>query len=223
MISALVFSLFDAKLYRGTCVKHRTKYMKSWLFLALLLAGGMPLVGYSELSSSESPQEPGLPTLDYKWILIDTTHRTLTLMRKDEAVLFFKNISIGRGGSSTLHMQGDDTTPRGSYRIISKSISSQYKLFIGLNYPTDEHAELALDENKITPVQYNAIVRANKLGLNPPDTTPLGGAIGIHGIGDGDLAIHRQFNWTHGCVALENDQIIELNLWVEVGMRVQIY
>lgn len=192
-----------------------------WLALLLLL-GLMPRAGYCESSLSQSPQKTAVNAVASTSILIDTTHRTLTLMRNDEAILFFKNISIGRGGSSNLHMQGDNTTPKGSYRIISKKTRSQYTLFLELDYPTVDHAELALAENKITLDDYAAIVRANKLGLAPPDTTPLGGAIGIHGIGNGDLDTHRDFNWTHGCVALENDQIIELARWVEAGVRVHI-
>jgi len=50
----------------------------------------------------------------------------------------------------------------------------------------------------------------------------LGGGIGIHGIGRGDLDIHRQYNWTNGCVALDNDQITDLARWIGVGTRVVI-
>lgn len=194
---------------------------KCWRFFALLFAL-VPITGHEASFAVEVPQKTTSSAFESTTILIDTTHRTLTLMRNDEAVLFFKNIAIGRGGSSILHMQGDNTTPKGTYRITSKKNQSQYKLFLGLDYPTVDHAELALAQNKITLEDYAAIVRANKLGLAPPDTTPLGGAIGIHGIGNGDLDTHREFNWTQGCVALENDQIIELARWVETGVRVHI-
>jgi lipoprotein-anchoring transpeptidase ErfK/SrfK len=56
----------------------------------------------------------------------------------------------------------------------------------------------------------------------PPQHTPLGGYIGIHGIGNGDTQIHETVNWTNGCVALTNQQIDDLETWVYIGMRVAI-
>ncbi len=67
-----------------------------------------------------------------------------------------------------------------------------------------------------------AILRAFQEQAIPPQETPLGGYIGIHGIGRGDPAIHQKFNWTQGCIALTNRQIDDLSKWVHVGMRVVI-
>ena len=58
-------------------------------------------------------------------------------------------------------------------------------------------------------------------GVDPPTT--LGGLIGIHGIGKGDPRVHRDFNWTFGCVALTNEQIDQLRPWVRLGTRVVLY
>ena len=52
--------------------------------------------------------------------------------------------------------------------------------------------------------------------------TALGGQLGIHGLGVGDAEIHRAYNWTRGCVALEDWQIDELRPWLRVGMPVEI-
>ena len=58
---------------------------------------------------------------------------------------------------------------------------------------------------------------------DPPQDTPLGGQIGIHGLGHGNPGIHNAgINWTSGCVALDNRQIEALRPWVKVGMRVEI-
>ncbi len=56
----------------------------------------------------------------------------------------------------------------------------------------------------------------------PPQNTPLGGQLGIHGLGRGDLDIQRTINWTNGCVALTNHDIRRLGQWVHVGTRVII-
>ena len=56
----------------------------------------------------------------------------------------------------------------------------------------------------------------------PPQVTPLGGYLGIHGVGEGDPGIHADFNWTHGCIALTNQQIDDLAGWIRIGMRVVV-
>jgi L,D-peptidoglycan transpeptidase YkuD (ErfK/YbiS/YcfS/YnhG family) len=56
----------------------------------------------------------------------------------------------------------------------------------------------------------------------PPQNTILGGAIGIHGIGNGDPEIHKRFHWTEGCVAVTNEQIERLAELVDIGTRVVI-
>lgn len=67
-----------------------------------------------------------------------------------------------------------------------------------------------------------AIRRAHKRGEVPPQNTGLGGLIGIHGIGAGDADMHREYNWTNGCVALTNEEIDRLVEWVDVGTLVEI-
>ena len=48
------------------------------------------------------------------------------------------------------------------------------------------------------------------------------GNIGIHGVGSGDLDVHREYNWTNGCVALTNAQIDILAQWAHIGTPVEI-
>lgn len=156
------------------------------------------------------------------WVLIDTHHATLTIIRNGEAVAHFNNISIGRRGTAPLHMQGDDTTPLGTFRIISRNTASPYKLFFGLDYPTPAHAELALKNGKIEAEHHRLILAAHAGNQIPPSSTPLGGAIGIHGIGAGSLSVHHQYNWTNGCIALDNQQIQEFSRWVTTGVHVNI-
>lgn len=50
----------------------------------------------------------------------------------------------------------------------------------------------------------------------------IGGQIGIHGLGAGDKEIHKVFNWTHGCIALTNEQIDQLTRWVGKGTVVKV-
>ncbi len=69
---------------------------------------------------------------------------------------------------------------------------------------------------------YYRITDSHVKGEIPPQNTLLGGQIGIHGLGKADLKIHRLMNWTHGCIALTNQQIDILSRWVEIGTRVEV-
>jgi murein L,D-transpeptidase YafK len=157
------------------------------------------------------------------WIRVDTQNATLTVMKGDKAQKVFKDIAIGRYGTTNSKMEGDHRTPLGRFTIAWIPEKSRYHRFLGLSYPNIERAERALADGKISEAQWQAISRASASKQRPPQNTPLGGFIGIHGTGAGDLKIHRQYNWTNGCIALTNEQIDRLMNWVQVGTPVEIH
>jgi len=156
------------------------------------------------------------------WLRVDTRDATLTVMKGDKPQEVFSNISIGRFGKTYFKMKGDRRTPLGRFTIAWIPAKSQYHRFLGLNYPDRERADRALADGDITEAQWQAIRRASEANRRPPQDTPLGGFIGIHGTGDGDPGIHSQFNWTSGCIALTNDQIDRLVDLVRIGTPVEI-
>ncbi len=157
------------------------------------------------------------------WIDVDTVKHTLTVMNGDVIEITFKNVAIGRFGTTHFKMQGDDKTPLGKFRIGWINEKSRYYRFFGLDYPNRDSADLALKENRITEETWRTIIDATNVARTPPQNTPLGGFIGIHGIGPGDPEVHDQFNWTNGCVALTNQQIDQLGQWLEPGVMVKIH
>jgi L,D-peptidoglycan transpeptidase YkuD (ErfK/YbiS/YcfS/YnhG family) len=156
------------------------------------------------------------------WVLIDTKARTLTVYHADQPVREFKGIAIGRGGASKERYKGDGTTPLGTFRIMWVNSNSRYDIFLGLDYPTMAHATTALSKNHIKNNEFKLIRSAFDHNTIPPQDTSLGGYIGIHGLGNGSIEIHRKFNWTNGCVAMTNDQIEELARLVSIGTEVVI-
>jgi len=80
----------------------------------------------------------------------------------------------------------------------------------------------ALRKGVIDGPTYKRIVTAHHFNQIPPQNTPLGGQIGIHGLGNADSRIHQTFDWTHGCIALTNTQIDHLSQMVETGTVVKI-
>jgi murein L,D-transpeptidase YafK len=156
------------------------------------------------------------------WVLVDTRAATLTVMERDREKLIFEDIAIGRYGKTYYKMQGDNKTPLGHFTITWMKPNTRYHRFLGLNYPDLDAASRALQEGRIEEEQWQAIRRAAAAGKTPPQDTPLGGYLGIHGLGAGDLEVHRQYNWTNGCIALTNEQIDRLAEWVKIGTPVEI-
>ncbi|SFP93054.1 L,D-transpeptidase catalytic domain [Nitrosomonas cryotolerans] len=156
------------------------------------------------------------------WVDVDTTEHVLLVMRGNTVQDTFDNIAIGRFGTTYFKMRNDDKTPLGRFRIGWVNNASRYYRFFGLDYPNHETAKRALDENRITVETWQSILQAIKMEKTPPQDTPLGGYIGIHGIGRGEREIHDQYNWTNGCIALTNEQIDRLSRWIKPGTMVKI-
>lgn len=167
-----------------------------------------------------------LPALSFAsadvWLLIDTQTRNLEVKKGDETIDVLEHVVIGRKGAGTKEHRGDDVTPLGNYRIGWINDKSSFRKFFGLTYPNVEQAQQALDQGKIDPPTYQAIENAHARGNIPPQNTVLGGQIGIHGLGSGSLLVHEEFDWTHGCIALTNEQIDRLSQYVEKGTLVTV-
>jgi len=155
-------------------------------------------------------------------VFIDTKSDTLQVMNGDRVVKIYENIAIGRYGKTYFKIRGDNKTPLGKFRVGWTNKKTRYHRFLGLTYPDLPAADRALVDGRIDEAQWQAIRRAAEAGEVPSQNTPLGGMIGIHGIGDGDRAVHSEFNWTNGCVALTNEEIDELMQWVKIGTPVEI-
>ncbi|MBL1293551.1 MAG: L,D-transpeptidase [Thiotrichales bacterium] len=156
------------------------------------------------------------------WILIDTTAEQLSIKRSNTTVRVFKDIAIGRGGAAQLRVRDDGKTPLGEFKIAWIADQSQFHMFFGLNYPNLERVQKAYDRDEIDRRTYYRIKDAIALGEVPPQNTKLGGYLGIHGLGNKDLEVHQKYNWTLGCIALTNQEIEELALWLKIGTRVVI-
>lgn len=156
------------------------------------------------------------------WVLIEDQQSLLTVYRGNAELARFYDVRIGRGGSKLQRVMGDKATPQGEFHVNRFNFNSKFDIFIGLDYPTPRHARMALESGLYTQQDYDSYFDYYRLHSSPPQETVLGGYIGIHGIGEGDENIHRNFNWTNGCVAVSNQEIQELASLIDVGTRVVI-
>lgn len=121
-----------------------------------------------------------------------------------------------------MHRRGDETTPRGTFHVSWIDRKSRYGTFYGFDYPSEPIARRAYAEGIIGKVEFDAIMQALRQNRMPPQHTALGGRLGIHGLGNGDLRIHQTVNWTDGCIALTNGEVRKLSRWIGLGTRVVI-
>ncbi len=168
--------------------------------------------------------ESSLPHTGPYYLEIDKSERLLRVKFADKTYRQY-HIASGRGGSGDKQRLGDNRTPEGIYRIAGFNESSQFHLFMRLNYPNVKDAFFGLKNDVISNVEFDRIIESLKFGKLPPQNTALGGAIGLHGVSEetaDKLKIHSNLNWTKGCIALTNDEISELRQYVSIGTEVVI-
>lgn len=157
-------------------------------------------------------------------IEVSKSNRLLIVRAGDEVLKVF-HVALGRGGSGAKQQLGDKKTPVGTYRVTSFNNRSKFDFFVGLNYPNVKDAFFGLHNEVISRDEFERIISALRAGRLPPQNTALGGAIGIHGIGEETpekIHIHDQLDWTEGCIALRNKEIHELRAFLGIGTRVVI-
>lgn len=127
--------------------------------------------------------------------------RQLLVYSQNELLKIY-DVSLGFAPVGHKEVEGDGKTPEGIYFINDKNPNSGYHLNLGISYPNQADIE-----------------KAKALGKSP------GGDIKIHGLRNGLSLIgkcHRHFDWTHGCIAMTNQEIKELFDNVPLGTEIHI-
>ncbi|MCB1676135.1 MAG: L,D-transpeptidase [Halioglobus sp.] len=187
-----------------------------WLWLCLALS----LVCCQAVGAEDARIGPA--ALDGVHLIVDTRALTLSVMRGQELLFRLENIAIGSNGPTRSKRSQDEKTPLGEFHINGIRSSERYHLFLSIDYPTMDDARRALRDERISAQEYQRLQKAWASGRTPSQTTALGGHLGIHGIGSGSIEIHRDFNWTNGCIAVTNEEIEVLAALVSPGTPVSI-
>ncbi len=132
-------------------------------------------------------------------VVIDKSDRELYLLKNGDIFRTFK-IALGIRPVGDKHHEGDFKTPEGTYRLDQRNPDSDFFLSIHVSYPN------ASDRRE-----------ANAVGADP------GGAIMLHGQPNEPThseAYYRTRDWTNGCVALSNSDMIDV--WLMTGKNTVI-
>jgi murein L,D-transpeptidase YafK len=134
-------------------------------------------------------------------MLVVKSERRLYLLRGGAP---FKSYRIALGLDPVGHKEreGDFRTPEGRYRLDGRNPSSDYYLSLHVSYPNA-----------------NDLKHARSRHWQP------GGSIMIHGmpnIPKHPLDYYRRADWTNGCIALSNDDMLEVWLLSRPDMPIEI-
>lgn len=127
-------------------------------------------------------------------VLIVKSDRELHLLNRGKVFRTFK-IALGIMPEGDKQEEGDFKTPEGRYLLDMRNPNSEFFLSIHVSYPSaDDRRE------------------ANRRGVDP------GGAIMIHGQPNEPKrseTFYRTQDWTNGCIALSNSDMIDI--WLMTG------
>ena len=134
-------------------------------------------------------------------IVVEKENRKLHLMRNGEIFRTFE-VALGVAPIGDKEREGDQRTPEGRYLLDNRNPDSDFFLSIHISYPS--LAERAAARQK---------------GLDP------GGAIMIHGQPNAptfSAAYYRQEDWTNGCIAVSNSDMIDIWLMTPNDIPIEI-
>lgn len=180
---------------------------------ALLIGGVTALVALQKRAAENASTPLALPLVKPQIVVIKS-RRQLLLYANGQLLRTYR-VGLGFNPVNDKIREGDGATPEGTFYVFTKNVESKFYLSLGISYPNPEDAERGRRDGLINQEQYERIVEANGQQKAPPQDTPLGGQIYIHGHG-------ADRDWTWGCVALDDRDVKELFDAVPVGTRVVI-
>lgn len=135
-------------------------------------------------------------------IVVYKSKREMHVFNNHHLLKIYK-IALGSNPVGKKQFQGDMKTPEGKYSINSKNPQSAYCLNLGISYPNESDKAFAKKNGKSA-----------------------GGDIKIHGLPNGSGVLgkaHLLSDWTHGCIAVTNEEIKELYEFVPIGTSIHLY
>ena len=155
-------------------------------------------------------------------ITVAKRSRQLSLLSGPELVRTYP-IGLGRNSEADKSVEGDEATPLGEFYICAKNPRSKYFLSLCISYPNAEDAERGLAAGLISVGEHAQILDAVNARRMPPQKTPLGGEIYIHGQGHGNgNGNGGEPRGTRGCIALNDADMQDLYDRVSIGTPVII-
>ena len=171
-------------------------FLKS-TFLAVLLAA-LPAAADS-IAEGAGPPGALLPA---DRVIVHKSERRMELQREGRTIANYK-VSLGLNPNGQKQREGDYRTPEGSYHLTRRNARSDFFLSVQVSYP--EPADIAL---------------ARRNGWSP------GGMIMVHGLPNIPRYPRDRYlntDWTDGCIALSNEDMLDFWLLTGPGTPIEIH
>lgn len=162
----------------------------------------------SHIEYSKKRNTPGYPgPVGTVSIIIDKSDYELSVF-DDKGWYATYPVVFGNNSLADKKMQGDNNTPEGDFKIISKRVHSKWCRFLAIDYPNE--------------VSREKFQRRKSKGEIPANAS-IGGGIGIHGTWPHeDFVVDKYKNWTEGCISMKNEHVKEIYQFITIGTKVMI-
>jgi len=168
-----------------------------------------------------APSPETLPCPEVERIAVTKHTRSLVAYCRGGGERRF-TVALGRAPVGAKERRGDHRVPEGVYHLVGSARPSRFYRFWMLDYPSPADAQRGLAAGRISHAQERAIARSHERGLLPPQDTPLGGMIGLHGEGSRWRGDSAKLDWTEGCLALADADLDFLMARAAPGTAVEI-
>jgi hypothetical protein len=132
-------------------------------------------------------------------VVVRKGERRLYLLREERVIAEYP-VRLGLNPYGHKRKEGDFRTPEGKYKLVRRNPQSEFFLSIQVSYPNREDAAVAKENG------------------DPP-----GGAIMIHGqpnVPRKSPEFYATRDWTDGCIALSNADMVDV--WLRTGLGIPI-
>ena len=174
--------------------------------IAMMIAAAFTLVFVSTPMAQQQLSNPR--------IVVHKSARKLKLYDGRKIVKTY-NIVLGSSPVGDKQVEGDGRTPEGDFYVFVKNDKSSFTVSLGVSYPSTDDAKRGHKAQLIKALEEQEIRTAIERKSMPLQKTKLGGEIYIHGGG-------TERDWTDGCIALTDSDIVELFSLAKTGMPVKI-
>jgi len=134
-------------------------------------------------------------------VVVHKSERKLYLMRQGQVLRSYR-VALGLRPQGHKQQEGDFRTPEGEYRLVRRNPHSDFFLSMEISYPNSDDVARA-QRNKVRP----------------------GGMIMLHGwpnVPKRGTDYYRSADWTDGCIAVSNSDMVEIWLMTPIDTPIEI-
>lgn len=134
-------------------------------------------------------------------LVVRKSERRLLVLRQGQVLREYK-VALGLNPRGHKEREGDSRTPEGQYKLIRRNPRSEFFLSMEISYPNGAD-----------------VARARSKGVKP------GGAIMLHGwpnIPRKTSDYYQTADWTDGCIAVSNSDMVEIWLMTPIETPIEI-